>query len=80
MSSLTVKERKSKFNKLSNKLNIRLMKGCRKDIKYMVDCIDKGERLTKRPIDLNIKNEFMGYCGGLPFGILSYSSYIDLKK
>ena len=64
MSSLTVKERKSKFNKLSNKLNIRLIKGYRKDTKYMVDYIDKGEKLTKIPIDLNIKNKFMGYCGG----------------
>ena len=29
----------------------------------MVDYIDKGEKLTKIPIDLNIKNKFMGYCG-----------------
>ena len=27
MSNLTIKERKSKFNKLSNSLNIKLMKG-----------------------------------------------------
>ena len=34
MSNLTIKERKSKFNKLSNSLNIKLIKG---DKKYSIN-------------------------------------------
>ena len=46
----------------------------------MVDYINKGENLKKRPIDLSNKNKYMAYCTELPFGILSYCSYIDLEK
>ena len=46
----------------------------------MKDYIDKGENLIKRPIHLGIKNKIMAYCSDLPYGILSYSSYIDHKK
>ena len=42
----------------------------------MVDYINKGEKLMKRPIDLSNKNKCMAYCSELPFGISSYSSYI----
>ena len=42
--------------------------------------INKGENLIKRPIDLSNKNKCMACCSELPFGILSYSSYIDLEK
>ena len=44
-----------------------------------MDYINKGEHLLKRPIDLSNKNKCMAYCSELPFGILSYSSYIDLE-
>ena len=40
MSSLSIKERKSKFNKLSNSLNIKLIKGDKKGIQNMVDYIN----------------------------------------
>ena len=46
----------------------------------MVDYINKGGNLMKRPIDLSNKNKYMTYCSELPFGILFYSSYIDLEK
>ena len=46
----------------------------------MVDYINKGENLMKRPIDLSNKNKCMAYCSKLTFGILSFSSYIDLEK
>ena len=59
MSNLTIKERKSKFNKLSNSLNIKLIKGDQKSIQYMVDYI-------KTPIDLSNKNKCMDYCSELP--------------
>ena len=42
----------------------------------MVDYINKGER----SIDPDIRDKFIAYCDQLPFGILSHSSYIDLKK
>ena len=41
MSNLTIKERKSNFNKLSNSLNIKLIKGDKKNIQYIVDYINK---------------------------------------
>ena len=80
MSNLTIKGRKSNFNKIFNNLNIKLIKGCRKDIQYMVDCIDKGKSFRIKYIDSSNKNECMVYCNELPYGILSYSSYINLEE
>ena len=66
---------KSEFNKLSNNL----VKAHTKDISYMVDYINNGEKLKERPINLeDIRDKFIAYSGYLPFGILSKSSYIDL--
>ena len=45
----------------------------------MVDCINKGKKPKIKPIDLSNKNKCMAYCSKLPFGILSYSRYIDLE-
>ena len=69
MSNLSIKERKRKFNKLYSSLNIKLIKGNKKDIQYMVDYINKGKSLKTK-----------SYCGELPSGILSYCGYIDLQK
>ena len=49
MSNLSIKERKSKFHKLSNSLNIKLIKGDKKDIQYMLDYINKGKNLKTKP-------------------------------
>ena len=38
------KGKKSKFNKLSNSLNIKLIKGDKKDIRYMVDYVNKEKK------------------------------------
>ena len=47
----------------------------------MIDYINNGENLKEIPIDLeDIKDQFIAYNDTLPFGILSISSYIDLKK
>ena len=46
----------------------------------MADYINKGENITKRPIDLSNKNKRMAYYNELPFGILSYSSSRELGK
>ena len=80
MSNLTIKERKSKFNKISNSLNIKLIKGCKEDIQYMVDYINKGKSFETKLIDLSNKDSCMAYCNELPYGMLSYSSYIDLEE
>ena len=81
MLNLTIKERKSKFNKLSDSLNIKLIEGCKKDIQYMVHYINNDKKLKTKLIDLNNKRRckvnYMIHCGELPYGILSYSSYID---
>ena len=70
MLNITVKGKKSKFNKLSNSLNIKLTKGNKKYIQYMVDYINKGENLIKIPINLSNKNKCMAYCSELPHGML----------
>ena len=68
---------KSKFNKLSNSL----VEAHTKDISYMVDYINNDEKLEERPINLeDVRDKFVAYSDNLPFGILSKSSYIDLKK
>ena len=46
----------------------------------MLDYISKGKKLKIKPIDLSNKNNCTAYCSKLPFGILSYSSYIDFEK
>ena len=69
-----VKNIKSEFNKLSNNL----VKAHTKDISYMVDYVNNGEKLKERLINLeDIRDEFIAYNDYLSFGILSKSSYID---
>ena len=68
---------KSEFNKISNNL----VDAHTKDISYMVDYINNGEKLEKRCINLkDVRDNFIAYSDNLTFGILSKSSYIDLKK
>ena len=72
---LDSKNIKNKFNKLSNNL----VKAYARDITYMVDYINKGEKLTERPINSeDIRDKFIAYSEYSTFGILSHSSYIDL--
>ena len=56
MSILSTKS-KSKFNKLSNDLNIKLIKRNRNFILYIKNYINNGENLRKKPIDLSIRNK-----------------------
>ena len=66
---------KSEFKKLSNNL----VKAYTEDIRYMVDYINKGEKLKERPINSeDTRDKFIADNDILPFGILSKSSYIDL--
>ena len=74
---LDSKNIKSTFNKLSDNL----VKTHTKDISYMVDCINNGEKLKERSINLeDNRDKFVAYNDYLPFGILSNSSYINLRK
>ena len=67
---------KNEFNKLSNNL----VEANTKDIKYIVDHINSGENLKETLINLeDIRDKFIAYNDILPFGILSKSSYIDLR-
>ena len=68
---------KNEFNKRSNNL----VEANTKDIRSIVDHINNGENRKEIPIDLeDIKDKFIAYNDTLPFGILSKSSYIDLRK
>ena len=80
MSSLSTKETKAKFIKLSNDLKIKLIKSNKKFIRYTKSRINNGENLNKNPIDLSIKNKQMVFCSDLPFGITSFSSYVDIES
>ena len=51
-----------------------------KDINYVVNQINRGEKFRETPIDSNIKNKFIAYCYELPYRMLDESSYIDLNK
>ena len=47
----------------------------------MVGYINNGEKLKERPISLeDIRDKFIAFNDYLPFGILSKSSFIDLRK
>ena len=37
------------------------------------------EKILKH-IDLSLKNKQIDFCPGLPFGILSFSSYVDIEE
>ena len=56
MSSLSIKEKKMKFNELSNDLNIKLIKGIKNSILYLKGHINNGIALKIKPIDFSIKN------------------------
>ena len=66
-------------SKLSN-FSANLVQAYSKDIKYVVNRINRGEKLRETPIDLNIKNKFIVYYYELPYETLDESSYIDLNK
>ena len=80
MSSLSIKKRKGKYNKLSNDVNIKLIKGNRNVIIYTNNYINNGKNLNEKPIDLSIKNKKIAFYSNLPFGMLSFSSYVDIES
>ena len=80
MSNLSIKERKVKFNKLSNDLNIKLIKEDRNFILNIKKYINNGKALNKKPINLRIKNKQIAFCSNSPFGTLSFLSYVDIES
>ena len=65
-----IKNIKTEFNKLSNNL----VMAYTKDIRYMMDYNNNGEKLKARPINSEyIRDKFITYSEYLPFGILSKS-------
>ena len=55
MSNLSAEERKMKFKKLSDDLNIKLIKKNRNFILYVKDYISNEKNLNKNPIDFSMK-------------------------
>lgn len=80
MSSLSIKQRKGKYNKLSNDVNIKLIKGNRNVIIYTNNYINNGKNLNEKPIDLSIKNKKIAFYSNLLFGMLSFSNYVDIES
>ena len=72
-----MKNTKNELNKLSNNV----VEANTKDIRYIADHINNGENLKETLINLeDIRDKFIAYNDILAFGILSKSSYIDLRK
>ena len=64
-----------------NKLSNNLVEANTKDIRYIVDHINNVENLKEILINLeDIRDKSRAYNDILPFGRLSKSSYIDLRK
>ena len=71
MSSPSIKEREIEFNKL-----------CIYPIKhilYMIDYIPNGKNLKIKPIDSNFNNKQIAYCSELPFGTISFDSFVNIE-
>ena len=62
MSSPTIKKRNMNFKKLSNNLNIKLIKRTKNSILYMKDYINNGEHFKIKPTDLSLRNKCIAYC------------------
>ena len=61
-------------------MNIKLIKGNRNFILYTNNYINNGKNLNEKPIDLSIKNQKIAFCSNLPFGMLSFSNYVDIES
>ena len=85
MSNPTIKgkvnkiERKIKFDKLSNDLSIKLIKGSNEAILLIPESITNRKNLTIDPIDSSSKNKTGLYSNELPFGILSLNSFLNIE-
>ena len=64
-----------KFNKSANNLDIRLTKGAKNSILNNV----KYKNLRIKPIDLSLENKCITFRFELPFGIINFSSYVNIE-
>ena len=67
------------FSELSIVLNIKLTKGTKNSIFHTKDHINNEKNLSKKPVHLSRKNKQIYFCPELPFGILSFSSYVHIE-
>ena len=75
MSNLSIKEREMEFNKLC----IYPIKGVAKHILCMTEQISNGNNFKIKPIDSNFDKKQIAYCPDLPFGIISFNSFVNIK-
>ena len=72
-----------KFNELSNSMSIELINGLRLYSFLMKKNIDNEKNLkikTVEIVDSSIQNKEIAFSSDLPFGILSFTSYLDIKS
>ena len=67
------------FNEFGNIFNIKLLKGTKNSILYMTEYKLNGKNLKIIPIDLSLKDKYIAYCHELVFGIISFSSFINIE-
>ena len=46
---------------------------------YMTYYISIGKNLKVKPIDSNFSNKKIAYCPDLPFGIISFNSFVNIE-
>ena len=68
-----------KFNKLSNDLNIKLINGSELYISLIKKNINNGKNLKIKTVGYSIQNKQIAFCSKLPFGILSFNRYLDIR-
>ena len=58
---------------------MRLLKGTKNSILNIAEYISNGKNLKIKPIDSSFKNKCITYFFELPFGIISFSSYVNIE-
>ena len=76
MSSPSIKEKEIEFNKLC----IYPIKGVAKHILHNTEYIANGKNLKRKPINSNFSNKQIAYCFELPFGIISFNSFVNIEN
>ena len=68
-----------KFNELANNLDIRLIRGTKNSLLNIAEYITNGKNIKIKPADSSLKNKRKANYLELPFGIMSFSSFVNTE-
>ena len=69
-----------KSDELANNLDIRLTQGSKKYILNIAEWITNEKNLKLKLVDLSLKTKRIAYYFELSFGIISFSSYVNIER